>query len=173
MDLIYCYVPDEYVLLVDNQKRLCDVDIKYWSEIDVVDLREERSLKSWFLASDDFFVYRSDKVADFLWDIKENNEEIVLKNEVSRLKKEYVSETIASKEEISVKLEFLAQMLKKQNYGFFYMDGSDLKKMVFISSGETLEIFFKKNQEYEIESILKKWARKTDYFSFQLGTEDI
>jgi hypothetical protein len=169
MDLIYCYVPDEYVLLADNQKRLCDVDIKYWSEIDLVDLRKERSLKSWFLTSDDFFVYRSDEVADLLWDIKGNNEEIVLKQEVSRLKKEYVSEIINCKEDIRIKLESSSL---KRNYGFFYMDGSDLRKMVFISSGETLQIFFKRNQEYEFEGILKTWARQTDYFSFQLGTDD-
>lgn len=157
-EIVYYYVPNEYILLDKKQKKIIDIDLKNWAQINVGD-----DLKS---VSSDEFVNSVEGVSNLLWKIKESSEDIFIKY---RIKKNILMKKINDRGELCNWYEYIFS--NSRNYVFLYYEQHQLNKMVFITGGEIVEIYFRHSEAIRIENILKYEAQKTEYIKYELDLD--
>lgn len=157
-EIVYYYVPNEYIFLDKKQKKIIDIDLKDWAQINVGD-----DLKS---VSSDEFVNSIEGASNLLWKIKESSEDIFIKY---RIKKNILMKKINDRGELCNWYEYIFS--NSRNYVFLYYEQHQLNKMVFITGGEIVEIYFRYSEAIRIENILKYEAQKTEYIKYELDLD--
>lgn len=134
------------------------MDLKDWAQINVGD-----DLKS---VSSDEFVNSIEGVSNLLWKIKGSSEDIFIKY---RIKKNILMKKINDRGELCNWYEYIFS--NSRNYVFLYYNQHQLNKMVFITGGEIVEIYFRYSEAIRIENILKYEAQKTEYIKYELDLD--
>lgn len=170
-DIIYYFVPKEHMDFPENQKERAALNIESWTEIIIADSENIYEKQKWYeRMSIDFFVDKANEVAEFLWDIKHNDEEIFIKKKPHRFKKEYISEVAESKAVLAMKLDELS--VKRYEYALLYTNQGQITKRIYLTPGETIDLFVKNDDVDAVEKIIGKWADKSSYFKYELDEQE-
>lgn len=84
-DIVYYFVPKEY----QNKKEYSqNSDIASWTEIIVVDSEDIYRNRKWYEnLSINFFVDKTKEVARLLWELREDDEKIIVKENTRKFRK--------------------------------------------------------------------------------------
>lgn len=167
-DIVYYFVPKEY----QNKKEYSqNSDIASWTEIIVVDSEDIYRNRKWYEnLSINFFVDKTKEVARLLWELREDDEKIIVKENTRKFRKKYVLEDIYDTEDLIVKLDELA--IGNFRYVILYQKNGRVTKWVDITDGEALDLFVKNENVDKVDAIISKWADNADYFKYELGQEE-
>lgn len=167
-DLVYYRVPLQHMNF--GYEGQCTHDC--WTEFIVVDSESVYQKRNWYgNMLIDFFVDRTEKVAQFIWEMKEEYEQILIKKKLHRFGKKYYQETVYDKKELIEKLDELRDTRFKY-YIILCTKEERTTKQISITEGEAIDLFVRNEDLDKIEKIISKWADKGDYFEYELGQTD-
>jgi len=154
-----------------NQLQLPKLDFNNWVEIRITDSENIYKNKSWRETfSIMFFTDKTDRIAKLLWDLKSSNEQLLVKIKTHRFKKEYSTELIENKNVLATKLDELK--IKRYSFAVLYVWQENLEKIAFITGGEMLYLFIKREHMSDIENLVSMWAEKSNFNKYELGQEE-
>lgn len=167
-DIVYYRVPFQYM----NFGYEGECTHNCWTEIIVVDSESVYQNRNWYKNMlINFFVDRTEKVAQFIWEMKEEYEQILIKKKLHRFGKRYYQENVYDKKELIEKLDELREKRFKYYIILCTKEGRATKQ-ISITEGEAIDLFVRNEDLDKIEKIISKWADKRDYFEYELGQSD-
>ena len=166
-DIVYYFVPGERMDFPANQDQFNVLDLGSWTDIIIADSETVYEKKKWYeRIAIDLFVDKTKEVAQLLWELKHKDEELFITNRLRRSKKG-VSEKVKNVELLVKALE--EPSIRNYNYTFQYKKQGYFNKLIYITDGETIELFARNEDVEYAQSIICKWADKGDYFKYELG----
>lgn len=158
--LEYYVTPDEYVFFDKKQKLIRDMDLTGWKMIHI-----GHSNSSDYNWRDGFFVEDAEFMSKLLWDIKAEDEEIVVRICESWRKNIFREKKLSGQIEIG---EEIPECFGGKG-AFIYQVGNEINKFIYINQGETLDCFFKEEHLEDIVGVVSNSATVTDYYKYELG----
>lgn len=158
--LEYYITPDEYVSFDKKQKLIKDIDLTGWKMIHIG--HSNSSAHNW---RDGFFVEDAEFMSKLLWDIKAEDEEIVVRICESWKKSIFRERFLIGEADIS---EEISECLGGKG-AFIYETENEINKYVYINPGETLECFFRETHLEDMLEAISKIAIETEYYKYELG----
>ena len=158
--LEYYITPDEYVFFDEKQKLIKDIDLTGWKMIHIG--HSNSGAYNW---RDGFFVEDAEFMSKLLWDIKAEDEEIVVRICESWRKNIFREKKLSGQIEIG---EEIPECFGGKG-AFIYETENEINKYVYINPGETLECFFRETHLEDMLEAISKIATETEYYKYELG----
>ena len=164
-DIIYYIVPDNHIHISEAERKLLGVGDETWTEVVITDSRDIYSGKTIFQKlMIKFFSDNIEKLALFLWELKDKEETIFVEANGG-----YEPVEVCDIEELS---EVLYRVYENnKGYSVIYKDASAMKKRIINDRDEIFYLYVKNDELETIEEVLSKWAKKEDFAKYELGEE--
>ena len=168
-DLVYYYVPKEYMNVMPHWQQIYGFNYEDWLEIHIMDSNAIYENKSWPW-SITTFADKPEEVALLLWDLKNPGETLSIRKRIRRFKKEYRTEIIASEQELVASL--YEREVRFRDYSAIYTVDEVIRKVMFLSPGQEEFLFVKSQYAEDVENVIKKWADKSRFEVYEQGEDE-
>lgn len=163
--LVYYYVPKKYM---EEPDLFQEWNRDNWTEIRIIDsekIYEKRELKVRFFTTP--FVDTVHKLAQFLWELKQEKELLEIYVQDKKQKKKCWTLTIEKEGSLETILDEMS--IKKALYVVAYVADGQPRRLASRNGGEALHVWIRKEGDSVIDETLNKWAGTGDFFHYELG----
>lgn len=165
-EIVYSFIPKTYWSCAEDEKRIHRITTNEWVGITIMDSNPIYKHKGWKeRMSANFFVDDMDEVTKLLWHLRENTEELSLNKIINKNK----NTSVLIESENILKQNLIVTDIRKDEVFFLYTLHGKTNKIVYITPGETMDIYIKNNSIDFVEWVISKQAEKVDYYQYVLG----
>ena len=159
-NLEYYIMPDEYMCFDKHMKQIRNINLEGWKMVQIGPHSDDSCTRH-----SAFFVEDIEFMKQFLWEMKAEDEELVVCVCESWRKNIFRENSITEIKDLG---EEIPECFGGKG-AFLYKVGNEIKKYIYINPGETLECYCKEECLDGVVTVVSRIATITDYHKYELG----
>lgn len=159
-NLEYYIMSDEYMCFDKHMKQISNINLDGWKMVHIGPYRDDSCT-----CHSTFFVEDIEFMKQFLWEMKAEDEELVVCICESWRKNIFRENHISEMKDL---VEEIPECFGGKG-AFLYIVENEIKKYIYINPGETLECYCKEECLDGVVTVVSRIATITDYHKYELG----